>query len=119
MPTVTYKCPDSGKNKKRKFAYNAVGKAQSDAFARLRGGKLKMNPGPEEEAKTKSTNVHKDIVKKKTSTTSKDDFRTTKDEDAKDTYNKAQAKAQATANIAKSIGGVAQSVIGLAGKKKA
>ena len=65
MPTVSYKCPDSGKNKKRKFAYNAVGKAQSDAFARLKGGKVKMNPGPEEEVKTKSTNVHKDIVRKR------------------------------------------------------
>jgi len=55
MPTVTYKCGDTGKNKKRKFAYNAVGKAQADSFSRMNDGSLKMNPGPKEEKKTKAT----------------------------------------------------------------
>tara|TARA_R100000808_G_C2115343_1_gene128156 strand:- start:17 stop:343 length:327 start_codon:yes stop_codon:yes gene_type:complete len=62
MPTVSYKCPDSGKNKKRKFAYNAVGKAQADSYARLTGGKLKMNPGPNEEESTKTTVLKKSKI---------------------------------------------------------
>jgi hypothetical protein len=39
MPTVKL---SSGK--KKKFAYNAVGKAQAHAYAALNGGKVKMNP---------------------------------------------------------------------------
>ena len=39
MPTV------SGKNGKRVFPYNAVGKAQSDSYARMTGGKKKNSPG--------------------------------------------------------------------------
>lgn len=49
MPTVTYKCKDSGKTKKKTFAYNAIGKAQSTEFAKLMGGSKKNNPGPGEE----------------------------------------------------------------------
>jgi len=45
MPTVTYKCPDTGKMKKKQFAYNAVGKVQAANFAKMMGGKLKNNPG--------------------------------------------------------------------------
>ena len=116
MPTVTYKCPDSGKNKKRKFAYNAVGKAQSDAFARLRGGKLKMNPGPKEEAKTKSTS-HKNIVRKKANIET-DEYRQTKDTTATEDTQRAKQNAENTANIAKQIGGVATTLGGVAAKKK-
>ena len=45
MPTVTYKCADTGKKKTKKFAYNAVGKAQASEFAKNMGGKIKNNPG--------------------------------------------------------------------------
>ena len=31
MPTVKYKCPDSGMMKSKTFPYNAVGKAQADS----------------------------------------------------------------------------------------
>ena len=55
MPTVTYKCPDSGKMKKKVFPYNAVGKAQAGVFSDLMGGKMKNNPGYGMEKKTKST----------------------------------------------------------------
>jgi len=44
MPTVNYKCPDSGKNMKKTFPYNAVGKAQAAEFAKTMGGKKKDNP---------------------------------------------------------------------------
>jgi len=49
MPTVTYKCGKTGKTKKKTFAYNAIGKAQSTEFAKLMGGSKKNNPGPGEE----------------------------------------------------------------------
>lgn len=52
MPTVSYKCKSSGKNKKRIFPYNAVGKAQSHEFAKLMGGKKKNNPSMREEERT-------------------------------------------------------------------
>ena len=44
MPTVSYKCGDTGKIKKRQFPYNAVGKAQATEFAKTMGGKVKNNP---------------------------------------------------------------------------
>jgi len=44
MPTVKYKCKDSGKNMVRKFPYNAVGKAQATEFSNLMGGSIKYNP---------------------------------------------------------------------------
>ena len=44
MPTVKYKCKDSGKSKVRKFPYNAVGKAQATEFAKTMGGSIKYNP---------------------------------------------------------------------------
>ncbi len=44
MPTVSYKCGDTGMIKKVEFPYNAVGKAQSKTFADLMGGKIKNNP---------------------------------------------------------------------------
>jgi len=46
MPTVTYKCPKTGKKMKETFPYNAVGKAQADVRAKMMGGKKKDNPGP-------------------------------------------------------------------------
>tara|TARA_Y100001980_G_C14377392_1_gene180453 strand:+ start:179 stop:334 length:156 start_codon:yes stop_codon:yes gene_type:complete len=49
MPTV------KGKNGKRVFPYNAVGKAQADSYARMTGGKIKNNPGYGMEKKTKSS----------------------------------------------------------------
>ena len=45
MPTVKYKCGDSGKMKTKKFPYNAMGKAQAVEFARTMRGQIKMNPG--------------------------------------------------------------------------
>jgi hypothetical protein len=45
MPTVNYTCPDTGKNMKKTFPYNAVGKAQATEFAKTMGGKKKDNPG--------------------------------------------------------------------------
>ncbi len=44
MPTVTYKCGDTGKMKKKQFPYNAVGKAQASAFAGTMNGSMKNNP---------------------------------------------------------------------------
>lgn len=68
MPTVTYKCKDSGKIKKKTFAYNAMGKAQSHEFAKLMGGKKKNNPGPKEEVSSATKNkskLNKEIKKNK------------------------------------------------------
>jgi hypothetical protein len=45
MPTVTYKCPDTGKMKTKKFAYHAVGKPKAFQFAKYVKGKIKNNPG--------------------------------------------------------------------------
>lgn len=45
MPTVKYKCGDSGKMKTKKFPYNAMGKAQAVEFAKTMSGQIKMNPG--------------------------------------------------------------------------
>jgi hypothetical protein len=42
MPTVKYKCGQTGKMKKKTFPYNAVGKAQAAEFAK---GSMKNNPG--------------------------------------------------------------------------
>ena len=44
MPTVKYKCKDSGKSKVKKFPYNAVGKPQADWFTKTMGGSIKYNP---------------------------------------------------------------------------
>jgi len=55
MPTVNYKCPNTGKKMKKTFPYNAVGKAQADSFAKTMGGSKKNNPGYMMEKKTKST----------------------------------------------------------------
>tara|TARA_R100001440_G_scaffold26542_4_gene43459 strand:+ start:36290 stop:36460 length:171 start_codon:yes stop_codon:yes gene_type:complete len=55
MPTVKYKCPDSGKMKKKTFPYNAVGKAQAATFAKTMGGTKKDNPGYGMEKKMKSS----------------------------------------------------------------
>ena len=44
MPTVSYKCGDTGKMKKKQFPYNAVGKAQATEFAKTMRGKVKNNP---------------------------------------------------------------------------
>lgn len=96
MPTVSYKCPDSGKNKKRKFAYNAVGKAQADSFSRMNNGKLKMNPGPNEEGSTKTT------VRKK----SKINY---------DTQPK-NKKTQPKTDVVGSVAGSLQKLIGIVGK---
>ena len=45
MPTVKYKCGDTGKMKTKTFPDNAVGKAQASAFAATMGGSKKDNPG--------------------------------------------------------------------------
>ena len=45
MPTVKYKCGDTGKMKTKTFPYNAVGKAQAHSFAKMMNGKMKNNPG--------------------------------------------------------------------------
>ena len=45
MPTVKFKCPDTGKTKEKTFPYNAVGKAQAHEFAKTMGGSKKNNPG--------------------------------------------------------------------------
>ena len=55
MPTVKYKCPDSGMMKSKTFPYNAVGKAQADSFAKTMGGNKKDNPGYRMEKETKSS----------------------------------------------------------------
>jgi hypothetical protein len=44
MPTVKYKCGDTGKMKKKVFPYNSVGKAQAKTFSDLMNGKIKNNP---------------------------------------------------------------------------
>ena len=44
MPTVRYKCHDSGKMKVKKFPYNAVGKAQARTFSDLHNGEMTNNP---------------------------------------------------------------------------
>jgi hypothetical protein len=44
MPTVKYKCEDSGTMKTRVFPYNAVGKAQATEFAKVMDGSIKYNP---------------------------------------------------------------------------
>ena len=44
MPTVKYKCGDTGKMKEKVFPYNAVGKAQAKTFADTMNGKIKNNP---------------------------------------------------------------------------
>ena len=41
MPTVSYKCGNTGKMKKRTFPYNAMGKAQAVEFAKTMGELLK------------------------------------------------------------------------------
>ncbi len=45
MPTVNYKCGDTGEMKSKTFPYNAVGKAQAVEFAKTMGGSVKNNPG--------------------------------------------------------------------------
>jgi hypothetical protein len=47
MPTVSYKCADTGKMKTKVFPYNAVGKAQAKTFSDIMGGKIKNNPNRE------------------------------------------------------------------------
>ena len=42
MPTVSYKCGDTGKIKKKTFPYNAMGKAQAGEFAKTMGMEKKM-----------------------------------------------------------------------------
>ena len=49
MPTVTVK------GKKKVFPYNAVGKAQADAYAKMHKGKKKNNPGYGMEKKMRSS----------------------------------------------------------------
>lgn len=44
MPTVSYKCGDTGKKMKKSFPYNAMGKAQAHTFAKTMGGAIKNNP---------------------------------------------------------------------------
>ncbi len=44
MPTVNYKCGDTGKMKTRSFPHNAVGKAQATEFAKTMGGTKTDNP---------------------------------------------------------------------------
>ena len=44
MPTVKYKCPDTGKPMKKMFPYNAVGKAQATEFAKTMKGSMTNNP---------------------------------------------------------------------------
>ena len=45
MPTVKYKCGNTGKMKTKVFPYNAVGKAQAAEFAKTMNGSMKNNPG--------------------------------------------------------------------------
>ena len=49
MPTVKYKCGDTGKMKTKKFPYNSMGKAQADTYAKLMNGTVKNNPTKKEE----------------------------------------------------------------------
>jgi len=55
MPTVKYKCANTGKMKTKVFPYNAVGKAQATEFAKTMGGSMKNNPNYGMEVKTKSS----------------------------------------------------------------
>jgi len=55
MPTVKYKCGETGKMKTKVFPYTAVGKAQAGEFASLYGGSVKNNPGYGMEKTMKST----------------------------------------------------------------
>ena len=55
MPTVKYKCGDTGKMKKKTFPYNAMGKAQASEFAKTMGGSVKNNPGYGMEKTMKAT----------------------------------------------------------------
>jgi hypothetical protein len=55
MPTVTYKCSESGTVKEKVFPYNAIGKAQAHEFAKTMEGIVKNNPGYGMEKTTKST----------------------------------------------------------------
>ena len=55
MPTVTYKCPMSGKKMTKSFPYNATGKAQAASIANTTGGSMKNNPGNGMEKKMKSS----------------------------------------------------------------
>ena len=106
MPTVKYKCGDTGKNKKRTFAYNAVGKAQADSFARMNNGSLKMNPGPKEEKKTTSKDVE---IKKKAGTVDFDVKDEVKDPKNEDLYK---------ADLVRQAGTMAQTLIGAFAKGK-
>ena len=45
MPTVKYKCGETGKVKTKTFPYNAMGKAQASEFANTMKGTVKNNPG--------------------------------------------------------------------------
>ena len=51
MPTVKYKCMDSGKMKTKSFPYNAVGKAQATEFAKTMKGSIKNNPTKKNDGK--------------------------------------------------------------------
>ena len=42
MPTVKYKCPDTGKPMSKTFPYNAMGKAQADSFAKTMKGSMNI-----------------------------------------------------------------------------
>ena len=106
MPTVKYKCGDTGKNMKKTFAYNAVGKAQADSFARMNNGSLKMNPGPKEEKRTKTKDVE---IKKKAGTV---DFNVRDEE--KDPKNNELYKA----DLVRQAGTMAQGLIGAFAKGK-
>ncbi len=55
MPTVKYKCPDTGKSMSKTFPYNAVGKAQADAAMRYYEGTKVNNPGYGMEKETNSS----------------------------------------------------------------
>jgi len=55
MPTVKYKCGDTGKMKTKVFPYNAIGKAQASEFAKTMKGSMKNNPGYGMEKSMKST----------------------------------------------------------------
>jgi hypothetical protein len=55
MPTVSYKCGDTGKTKTKVFPYTAIGKAQAHEFAKMNHGSVKNNPGYGMEKTMKST----------------------------------------------------------------
>jgi len=44
MPTVSYKCGNTGKKMKREFPYNAMGKAQASEFSKVMNGSISYNP---------------------------------------------------------------------------